>query len=611
MNKIAEGTEKADDAKTPDFRIYAREIGAEDVSFYFIESSAPQNVEERAAREGPAPRGFELRPTDESVAEIARKLLSDPDPGAETNLVVMVHGFNNSRDEALDFFGAALKAVEEDDEIMKSGRKIVCVGYRWPSEKMIASVIASSFEAMPLFVRGLLVFATVVLLAHIAGALFLLPNFLTAFALALIGVIVTLIALRAIVYFRDVYRATNYAVPDLVEIIRQIDAEATKLVDGEDEEKRARRKRVALSFIGHSMGGFVVTSAIRVLSDVFDPEVITTTLSGAPRVGGAATGRREAEPTVSGKIGNVFTLMRFVLASPDIPGETLLADRANFLSSSLHRFREAYLFSNEGDEVLRMISTAANYFSFPTKKRTFGYRLGNAEILSEEFGPLERGPLLDRLRVGDETLAWLAGQTRRRSRANMRRGFDPAEVAEAFTYFDCTDYVEGTPPKGLLTTALNCKAGDARARISYLQHIWLLFLWSPLAPPFLRVDVHGGYFRGALTQQLIYRLACLGYDEASRRLFDGSEMMERCKQQQIRVLLSKRMKRAREEMDTPEIGRELRRKLEKLELEKTALAQENARLQSIVLKLPTPSPAVELREGSVNIGGVEIPRRKD
>jgi hypothetical protein len=59
--------------------------------------------------------------------------------------------------------------------------------------------------------------------------------------------------------------------------------------------------------------------------------------------------------------------MRFVLASPDISAEALLSNRANFLASSLRRFREAYLFSNEGDEVLRQISTTANYFSFPTK----------------------------------------------------------------------------------------------------------------------------------------------------------------------------------------------------------------------------------------------------
>ncbi|NJR51228.1 MAG: hypothetical protein HC780_18285 [Leptolyngbyaceae cyanobacterium CSU_1_3] len=31
------------------------------------------------------------------------------------------------------------------------------------------------------------------------------------------------------------------------------------------------KKRIRLSFIGHSMGAFVVTNAVRILSDVFDP----------------------------------------------------------------------------------------------------------------------------------------------------------------------------------------------------------------------------------------------------------------------------------------------------------------------------------------------------
>jgi hypothetical protein len=210
-------------------------------------------------------------------------------------------------------------------------------------------------------------------------------------------------------------------------VIRQIDKEACDLLD-KRKEKAASRKRVALSFIGHSMGGLVVTNAIRVLSDVFDPAVILSTdLSGAtsdaparlaaqaaqkdaPARPGPVSERSVApasEDQVSGKIGHIFTLMRFVLASPDIPAEALLADRANFLASSLRRFREAYLLSSEGDEVLRMISTTANYFSFPTRRRNFGYRLGNAEILSSGFGSISNSGLLAALRVGRETLASL------------------------------------------------------------------------------------------------------------------------------------------------------------------------------------------------------------
>jgi hypothetical protein len=69
--------------------------------------------------------------------------------------------------------------------------------------------------------------------------------------------------------------------------------------------------------------------------------------------------------------------------------ETLLSNRGNFLASALARFDEAYLFSNEGDEVLRQISTLANYFVSPTKSRNYGFRLGNVEILSSNFGLID------------------------------------------------------------------------------------------------------------------------------------------------------------------------------------------------------------------------------
>ena len=39
----------------------------------------------------------------------------------------------------------------------------------------------------------------------------------------LVGAVLGAALLRAIVYFRDSFRATNYAAPDLIEIIRQID----------------------------------------------------------------------------------------------------------------------------------------------------------------------------------------------------------------------------------------------------------------------------------------------------------------------------------------------------------------------------------------------------
>src|ERR1700761_9501064 len=98
---------------------------------------------------------------------------------------------------------------------------------------------------------------------------------------------------------------------------------------------------------------------------------------------------RARRPIASPNCRHAFSPKRFVLASPDIPAETLLSSRGNFLASALSRFDEAYLFSSEGDEVLRQISTLANYFVFPTKSRNHGFRLGNVEILSRNFGVIE------------------------------------------------------------------------------------------------------------------------------------------------------------------------------------------------------------------------------
>jgi Alpha/beta hydrolase of unknown function (DUF900) len=189
---------------------------------------------------------------------------------------------------------------------------------------------------------------------------------------------ITLFLLRLIVYFREVYRATTYGVPDLVDIVRLIDAR----LDERHKDLGAVNGRADLSFIDHSMGGFVVTNAVRILSDVFSPAAKPKTVAS-----GAGAVSDDADLDERSHIGKVFRLRRLVLVSPDIPAEVLLSGRANALRSSLDRFQEAHLFSNEGDEVLRDISTTANFFTLPTKRREFGYRLGNAGVLTSGESP--------------------------------------------------------------------------------------------------------------------------------------------------------------------------------------------------------------------------------
>jgi hypothetical protein len=348
----------------------------------------------------------------------------------------------------------------------------------------------------------------------------------------LAGLVLTAVLLRVIVYFRDTYRATNYGVPDLVQIIRAIDGEIVRL-----RGRGGPSNDVQLSFIGHSMGGFVVTNTIRVLSDVFERPVRALSSYGA------GSSAHDKPDTPAPWIGNVFTLKRFVLASPDIPAENLLTNRGNFLASALSRFDEAYLFSSEGDEVLRQISTLANYFVFPTKNRRHGFRLGNVEILSSEFGLLDvtDTDFLSVLRIGNLTLQQLY-ETLETARA--RRGATaaparmPASLPQVFTYFDCTDYVDqddsGGPARPLLTFARCLKRNNPAAKLPWYSHLHLLFAYIVSRRP----NVHGGYFEGALSQRLIYRLACLGYEDTVRAYGDEKALSQACRDKQIRALPS-------------------------------------------------------------------------
>jgi len=551
--------------KKATFRVSSTTDGIQGVPFYLIESTAPCNVEVPDPPDDPSPAAQKLlKPWDDPAAairDIAEKLIPNEEPG-EVSLVVMAHGYNNPRPNVLAMYYGAIQALEKDENaIFTKDRRVVCVGYRWPSEGL-GSILVSCIKALPLFPLRVLLGAVIFLLLEFffppPGAIVWLTQLLTPLAVFLLGLIVFLMALRWVVYFRDIYRATNFGVQDLVEVIRQIDLEASRIV----KERNIRdRKRIALSFVGHSMGGLVVTNVIRVLCDVFDPAVIRKDLSNQPRDVPATAGEPLPPGKVTAKVGHVFSLMRFVLASPDIPAEALLAARGNFLESSLARFKEAYLFSNEGDEVLRLISTTANYFSFPTMHRTSGYRLGNVEILSSDFKAMRSDGglgLLSALRAGQKTLEELSDSP---SAAEVCAA---ASVADAFSYFDCTDYVDDPDRRPYLTEARNYKATNPNGRIPDLEHAKLLLLYVFAKPP-RNINVHGGYFEGTVTQRLIYRLACLGFDDAADVYAGETQLLAECEAHQIRVMLSKRLaeqseaeRKHRELIDRERIDQDLR-----------------------------------------------------
>jgi hypothetical protein len=118
----------------------------------------------------------------------------------------------------------------------------------------------------------------------------------------------------------------------------------------------------------------------------------------------------------------------------------------------------------------------------------------------------------------------------------------PVLLPERFTYFDCTDYTdEWTDPSGkeqparpLLTFAKWCKRNDEDARIPWHSHLRLLLTYLFTQRP----NVHGGYFEGLLSQQLIYRLACLGYADTITAYGGKAALGAACKEKRIRLLVS-------------------------------------------------------------------------
>ena len=412
---------------------------------------------------------------------------------------------------------------------------------------------------------------------------------------ASLAVVLALIALRIATYLRDNYRATNYGVLDLVELLRQLDQAVfeTKLFDlietknltedllneiGETKEvwqaadrakrmalwKKASQKaeieqeiinqipKIKLNFIGHSMGCMVVTNTIRILSDVFDPNSI--------------------QKNPSSEIGRVFSLGRLILVAPDIPTESIMPRRANFLRSSLRRCEEAYVFSNEGDLALRLASTAANYFSFPARTRFSGYRLGNLtarhfqdkhdrrvrKLEDKDYGiiNLKDGKITEpylelEIRVSNQEHRNLTelrpSNTVEKDKSNL---VEDLPVADLFTYFDCTDYRDNTLQEG--------SQSEQKGIVSYALKKSVLNFWNYFrlinAYFFKRgsenINVHGGYFYGMFSHQAICQLAFLGFPGFLNNLKSGvslneqlSELSTQARKKHIQVVLSRRVEK--------------------------------------------------------------------
>ncbi len=474
---------------------------------FFVESTAPDNFDDKDDQFPTPEHCVDLGTQEAAIERIADVLAKQKHP----KLVFTVHGFNSPRKAVVKTYTQSFLAVNGDDAIHDRG--VVCIGYRWPSER-IGSPWRSGLTATPLFLLIILVLAIgAVYLVNFAFDLCDIARWLrisiTMVTATMALVPITLYLLRLIVYFRDGYRAATYGVPDFVDFIRLIDMALKEKLGGGEE----LQDRVDLSFIGHSMGGFVVTNTVRILSDLFSPAALKAMVSVSS---GAESLRDDAEREKRSHIGKAFALKRLVLVSPDIPAETLLSGRANALRSSLVRFQEIHLFSNEGDEVLLDISTTANFFSLPTKDRKFGYRLGNVGVLTT-WG-ITKGVDLAKLRVGDQTLEDFY----------LRLGAPPPEraFAQRLTYFDCTDSLENG--EGVVT---DVKPGES-CDLSTFGHLKLLWLYVTRGRP----DVHSGYFLPGFVGTLIYRFACIGYGH-SEQVYGGFDTFSAaCKEHQVKAL---------------------------------------------------------------------------
>jgi hypothetical protein len=445
----------------------------------------------------------------DEISKIAEILANANNP----EVVIKIHGYSSKEDDVIQqYYG-----VVDDIKNFNLNKTYVFFGYRWPSESPSLKLqnLISIFNALPILPRGIL--GVSLFFIGTSVTLFLVQLCIKAsfilFGISSIifSIIITLIVLRVLAYFRDSYRANNYAASDLVELITEIDKAIT-------HKPEKNINKIKLSFIAHSMGCFVTTNTIRILSDVFKTDPSDENISN---------------------IGKSFTLSRLILIAPDIPVETIIPRRANFLQASLRRFKESYIFSNEGDVVLRIASTAANYFSFPAKDRFGGYRLGNITVRRDNTKPIKYGIInleSDNPKSTPFTLLEVrsSNQEKKTLEKFVCESANKENIANKFTYFDCTDYKDenDVTPVSLATkkTALNFW--------NYACLCWQHFCRH-------KIDTHGGYFNGNFTKELIHKLAFFGFDGLLKFYSSAdplSELDKECEKKQIQVVLSPQRK---------------------------------------------------------------------
>jgi hypothetical protein len=472
-------------------------------------STAPKNAESRY-REDLSP-GYSLDHLNQ-IKEVLKKFIESnwnntgEDVLKKISIILDIHGFNVPlANLEKNTYEPLVKKFKLDTSDRNFTDFVLFINFSWPSEQVVVSQFFAWFRAMPLMLW-------IALIGAVALAVLFWSNLLYSLGLVLVGLLLCLVFLRLAVYFRDRDRATNHGVFDAVELVRwlheilqEILSEKANSPEGKEHLKSNSEffGTANLSFIAHSMGCFVATQTIRVLSDVFDPCAINrwkTHSSDGPFGGIKTECPAEADEIAElQKIGNFFRLKSLILASPDIPIWAITTGRSNFLRTCLRRFDEAYLFTNDADMVLRLASTVANYFVFPSASRIGGYRLGNLTCTGDRsYGAIN----LDATELGVRTFT--------RSIKLIDKPFSSQNaVYQSFTVVDCTDYrdklVAGSGSLGRRLSVLTANNSAANL-LNYILTAISHFLGIG------QIDSHGGYFRGQFCLDLLYSLALYGKD---------------------------------------------------------------------------------------------------
>ena len=504
--------------------LFSRNIEQEKIPGYMICSTAPMNVED----DNKNPEILTDTDPLKTLRQIAEYIYEKSSQGKNIEIVTQIHGFNTPYINSKKAYGETNKWIQ-DEIVSDSYTQLIFFGYSWPSEgiSLSLSAIFQGYKALPLWLQilmwlgFLLGFIDGIYVNFINSSNSILSILCAVVATLCLAPVITLMLLRLSTYFRDSYRANNYGVVDLILLFKAFEQELFDVVRKDSNNSQTPKEywnnhSIKLSFIGHSMGGFVVTNLVRSLADVFDKNLIINLEIEEYQVF-----ENKPKPQTS-KIGDCFSLERLILASPDIPVDTILSGRSNFLVSSLLRFQECYLFSNEGDTVLLMASTAANYFTYPAKTSQKGYKLGNLGLRSDGSTSMSKykygiinlfdkmhsnqfnnfNSVFNRLVVGvDHSYLFkkinvIAENTDPENQEKIKQELE--KVAKQFTYFDCTDFDYKKEVKN--------DAGYIRkSDLNVLNYVILTML------SFCNLkDVHGGYFRGEFTKNAIYKLAFLG-----------------------------------------------------------------------------------------------------